>query len=75
MTLRQQLDTVHVSTRRGLNDVTESVSERLCASGLRDVFGMVVRANKTLITPDVYEDKVQRWRTAWPRLTVVGWDA
>lgn len=36
MTLRQRLDTVQVATRRGLNDVTESVSERLRASGLRD---------------------------------------
>ena len=36
MTLRQQHDTVHVSTRRGLNDVTDDVTARLRASGLRD---------------------------------------
>lgn len=36
MTLRQQHDTVHVSTRRGLNDVTVDVTGRLRASGLRD---------------------------------------
>jgi secondary thiamine-phosphate synthase enzyme len=36
VTLRQQHDTVHVSTRRGLNDVTVDVTGRLRASGLRD---------------------------------------
>jgi len=34
--VRQQLDAVHVTTRRGLNDVTEAVRERLRASGLRE---------------------------------------
>jgi len=36
VTLRQQLEAVHVATRRGLNDVTEEVAARLRASGLRD---------------------------------------
>jgi secondary thiamine-phosphate synthase enzyme len=34
--VRQQVDAVHVTTRRGLNDVTDAVRERLRASGLRD---------------------------------------
>jgi len=34
--VRQHLDVVHVATRRGLNDVTDAVSERLRASGLRE---------------------------------------
>jgi secondary thiamine-phosphate synthase enzyme len=34
--VRQQLDAVQVATRRGLNDVTDAVSERIRASGLRD---------------------------------------
>ena len=34
--MRQQLDDLRVATRRGLNDVTEAVSERIRASGLRD---------------------------------------
>jgi len=34
--VRQQLDAVHVTTRRGLNDVTDAVRERLRASGLRE---------------------------------------
>ena len=34
--MRQQHDSVHVSTRRGLNDVTQEIAARLRASGLRD---------------------------------------
>jgi secondary thiamine-phosphate synthase enzyme len=34
--VRQQLDDLRVATRRGLNDVTDAVSERVRASGLRD---------------------------------------
>jgi secondary thiamine-phosphate synthase enzyme len=34
--MRQQIEAVHVATRRGLNDVTEAVRERLRASGLRE---------------------------------------
>ena len=34
--MRQQLDAVHVTTRHGLNDVTDAVRERLRASGLRE---------------------------------------
>ena len=48
---------------------------RVCAPfGLRDLFAMVVRANKTVVTRAVYEAKVERWTTVWPRLTVVPWD-
>ncbi len=34
--MRQVVDSFDVQTRRGLNDVTDAVSERLHASGLRD---------------------------------------
>lgn len=34
--MRQQVEAVHVATRRGLNDVTDEVTARLRASGLRD---------------------------------------
>jgi len=34
--MRQQIDAVEVSTRRGLNEVTEAVRRILRASGLRD---------------------------------------
>jgi len=41
--------------------------------GLGDLLAMVVRPNKRQITEAVYLDKVRRWTTRWPRLTVVAW--
>lgn len=42
--------------------------------GLNDLFGMVVRANKTQITKEIYEKKVNRWTQRWPGLTVIPWE-
>jgi uncharacterized protein len=41
--------------------------------GTDDLWGLIVRPNKTLITADVYEAKVARWSAIWPRLTIVPW--
>jgi uncharacterized protein len=43
--------------------------------GLNDMLGMIVRPNKTLITYKVYEAKATRWKSNWPKLKVVAWDA
>jgi hypothetical protein len=46
----------------------------VCAPfGLRDVFAMVARPNKTIVTREVYEEKVSRWAARWPQLSVVPW--
>lgn len=42
--------------------------------GLNDVLGLICRPNKTQITRDVYEKKIDRWQTCWPQLTVFDWD-
>jgi len=42
--------------------------------GLDDLLDMIVRANKTLITEKIYQDKVDRWIKNWPNLKVVPWD-
>jgi uncharacterized protein len=41
--------------------------------GLDDLFGLVVRPNKRQITRPIYEAKVDRWRSIWPRLTFLRW--
>jgi uncharacterized protein len=41
--------------------------------GLADLFALVVRPNKTLITRSVYEAKIQRWRPLWPDLNIHEW--
>jgi len=41
--------------------------------GLNDLFGMIVRANKTQITEDIYREKTRKWVSRWPELTVIPW--
>ena len=49
---------------------------RFCAPfGLDDLLGGIVRPNKRQITRAVYEKKIARWRTLWPELTYIDWDA
>ncbi len=43
--------------------------------GLNDMLRLIIRANKGLITREVYEKKVARWTQAWPKLTAIAWDA
>lgn len=42
--------------------------------GLNDLFGKIVRANKGLITKEVYENKIKRWVSKWPDLTIIPWE-
>jgi hypothetical protein len=41
--------------------------------GLDDLFDLIVRPNKRLVTHEVYENKVTRWAAYWPKLTIVPW--
>ena len=41
--------------------------------GTDDLWALIVRPNKTLVTRAVYEAKVARWSAIWPRLTIVPW--
>jgi uncharacterized protein len=42
--------------------------------GIDDLFRLVVRPNKRQITRAIYEAKVDRWRSIWPRLTFLPWE-
>lgn len=42
--------------------------------GLHDLFGLIVRPNKLLISRDVYEAKVAKWLAHWPELEVISWE-
>ena len=35
---------------------------------------MTVRANKQLISRDIYEEKATKWLNLWPKLTVIPWE-
>jgi uncharacterized protein len=41
--------------------------------GLSDLFGLIVRPNKTQITQAIYERKTARWRPLWPQLLITDW--
>ena len=41
--------------------------------GTDDLWNLIVRPNKTLVTRAVYEAKAARWSAIWPRLTIVPW--
>lgn len=42
--------------------------------GLDDIFTMVLRPNKKIITEEIYMKKVSKWTKTWPMLTVIGWN-
>ena len=41
--------------------------------GLNDMFGQIVRANKTQITKDTYLQKCKKWCSKWDTLKVIEW--
>lgn len=42
--------------------------------GLADLWQPVVRANATLIGPEIYAAKARRWAACWPDLSILPWD-
>ncbi|WP_150272953.1 nucleotidyltransferase family protein [Paenibacillus tepidiphilus] len=41
--------------------------------GLGDLFAMELRANKALVTEEVYRNKTDKWQRLWPELKVEPW--
>jgi hypothetical protein len=41
--------------------------------GLNDIFGRIVRPNKLLISKDVFESKVTKWKNKWNDIIVLDW--
>ncbi|TFE22598.1 nucleotidyltransferase family protein [Cohnella luojiensis] len=62
------------ATALGVNKDSSSKWKVYAPFGLNDLFGMVVRPNKTLITEEVFVKKVTRWTKHWPQLTVIPWN-
>lgn len=42
--------------------------------GLNDLFGMIIRPNKTQITKEIYLEKVKRWKKIWYKLKIIPWN-
>lgn len=43
------------------------------AHGLDDLFDLVVRPNKIQVTQHDYNKKANRWKSTWPKLTIIPW--
>ncbi|WP_206856563.1 nucleotidyltransferase family protein [Candidatus Enterococcus mangumiae] len=41
--------------------------------GLDDLFEGIVRPNKKMITKEIYDQKVAKWKKKWPDLNVIPW--
>jgi hypothetical protein len=41
--------------------------------GYEDLFGMVIRPNRSPAPQQLYEQKARRWKELWPELTVLPW--
>jgi uncharacterized protein len=38
-----------------------------------DLFSMVVRPNKLMVTKDIYENKTRKWKGKWAKLEIIPW--
>ncbi|SHO58993.1 nucleotidyltransferase family protein [Vibrio quintilis] len=47
--------------------------EFIAPYGFHDMFALRLRPNKTIISRDIYEEKVNRWTTQWPLLVAETW--
>lgn len=41
--------------------------------GLHDLFAMIARPNKSLVTKQAYETKTNRWAKSWPDMKLISW--
>ncbi|MCA0987200.1 nucleotidyltransferase family protein [Guptibacillus algicola] len=60
------------ATALGVRKDDEGTFKVYAPYGLNDLFTMTVRANKVMITRDVYEAKVVKWTSKWD-LNVIPW--
>lgn len=40
---------------------------------LNDLFSMVVRPNKLMVTKEIYDNKATKWKEKWPKLSIIPW--
>lgn len=63
------------STANSIGVTNDHRRFRVCAPyGFDELFELIVRPNKTLVTREMYENKVRRWIRVWPKLKIIPWD-
>ena len=53
--------------------IRDSVFEVYAPFGLNDLFGQIVRPNKTQIAEETYIQKCRKWEVKWDTLTFIPW--
>ena len=54
--------------------LSESGTLDVCAPyGLHDLFSLIVRPNKLIVSEAVYSGKCERWKRHWPLLQILPW--
>ncbi|MFI8685812.1 nucleotidyltransferase family protein [Rossellomorea sp. NPDC077527] len=61
------------ATALGLRQEKDDTLKIYAPYQLEDLFSMVVRPNKRMITREIYENKANKWQEKWPKLLVIPW--
>ncbi|AHV96236.1 nucleotidyltransferase family protein [Paenibacillus sabinae] len=61
------------ATSLGVRKEADGIWRIYAPFGLEDLFRLIVRPNKTLVTESTYYAKAEKWRSRWPELTVLPW--
>jgi uncharacterized protein len=62
------------ATAIGVRLINQNDLEIYSPFGLDDLFSGIIRANKKQITPEIYNDKANKWLKKWPKLKVIPWN-
>ncbi|WP_042351465.1 nucleotidyltransferase family protein [Bacillus massiliigorillae] len=61
------------ATALGLREEQDGSYKIYAPYDLDDLFSMVVRPNKLMITKEIFDNKAKKWREKWPKLMIVPW--
>lgn len=61
------------ATALGLRQEQDGLYKIYAPYDLEDLFSMVVRPNKLMITREIFENKAKKWREKWPKLMIIPW--
>lgn len=74
-TIEEAIDTwPTTATALGVRKENEDNWKIYAPYGLKDVFDLTIRANKTLVTEDIYMNKANKWKEKWPELNIISWN-
>ncbi|MFD2444764.1 nucleotidyltransferase family protein [Bacillus sp. CGMCC 1.16607] len=61
------------ATALGMRKEENDIYKIYSPYSLDDLFSMIVRPNKRMITREIFEVKAAKWKSKWPELTIISW--